>query len=93
MAFVLAGLWAEQALAMQPCPPGSSAWHAWTISLVGLYVLVTLAGVALLARAGLRSQPRPKKVLLGATTLVALVLAAVGGLLLVMGISWTGSCV
>lgn len=86
-------LLARPVLASQPCPPGTSPWSFWVVVGFLLYVLLALAGVGLSARAAIRARSTRKKLLSFAGTLLAVVLAVVGGLGLVVYISWSFPCV
>lgn len=86
-------LLARPVLATQPCPPGTDPWTTWVTIGFLLYVLLALAGVGVSARAAIRARSMRKKLLSFAATLLVAVLAVVGGLGLVMYISWTFPCV
>jgi hypothetical protein len=77
---------------MQPCPPGTSPWTPWVVAGLSLYVVLALVGVGWLASTAMRAPSSRGKLARWTVTVVVALLAAVGGLAMVLAIGWTGAC-
>lgn len=85
-------LWANESLAMQPCPSGTSPWGAFNISLLVLFGVIATALLVTFYKKVTAATGKYRLFLI-ILLILSTILLALGMLGLFVNISWVGTCV